>query len=381
VRQALEKKAEARVGEVLKNKWRVDRLLDVGGMAAVYASTHRNGNRVALKVLHPIYAHDPETRRRFLEEGYVANRVNHPDTVRVLDDDVLDDGTAFLVMELLEGQSLEARLKRCHVLAVPAVLFIAHRVLDVLAAGHDQGIIHRDIKPPNVFLTNGGEVKVLDFGLARVRERNLKGSLTKTGMVVGTASYMPPEQARGKRDLIDARTDVWAVGATMFRALTGHYVHEGDTVNERLLAAMSQKARSILTVLPKLKTSVAAAVDVALSFQPKDRWQGARQMHAALGEAYLAVTGKPMPEPAQSAGPDLFAKSVPSAKRTESGALDIPISVVFDPDPAGSSLMVELEDDAGNAERFELRRTAERPMVADGGSDDALSDVTIVEVE
>jgi hypothetical protein len=135
-------------------------------------------------------------------------------------------------------------------------------------------------------------------------------------------------------------------------------------------------------VLPNLEAPVGAAVDVALSFQPKNRWQSARQMQAALDEAYVSVTGKPMPEPAQSTKPDLFARPVASpARRTESGSLDIPISVVFDPDPAGSSLVVELEDDAGNAERFELRRKTERAVVADGESDDALSDVTIVEVD
>src|SRR5689334_12132526 len=265
VNEALAKKARERVGQVFCRKWQVDRLLDMGGMASVYAATHRNGNRVAIKLLHPAYAEHEDVKRRFLEEGYVANKVGHPGAVTVLDDDELEDGTPFLVMELLEGESLEERLKKRTVLGPPAVLIIADRVLDVLAAAHDKGIVHRDIKPANIFLTREGDVKVLDYGLARVRERQLQGSLTRTGMIIGTASFMPPEQARGKRDLIDARTDIWAVGATMFKALTGRYVHEGDSVQERLLAAMSQKARSIATLLPGLPPPIVDVVDRSLA--------------------------------------------------------------------------------------------------------------------
>ena len=137
MKEAQRKNAQARVGQVFAKKWTVDRLLDMGGMASVYVATHRNGNRVAIKVLHSMFAEQPETRNRFLEEGYVANKVGHPAAVTVLDDDTLDDGTPFLVMELLEGESFEERLKKRSVLAPNAVLFIADRVLDVLGAAHE----------------------------------------------------------------------------------------------------------------------------------------------------------------------------------------------------------------------------------------------------
>ena len=176
MRQDLTKEAERRLGSKLRGKWRLDRLIDVGGTAAVYAATHRNGSQVAIKILHEMYATHPETKQRFLEEGYVANKVKHPAVVSIIDDDQLDDGTAFLVMELLEGRSLEDQLKFSKTLGTAPVLFIADSVLGVLAKAHEAGIIHRDIKPPNIYLTTDGQVKVLDFGLARVKERSLKVS-------------------------------------------------------------------------------------------------------------------------------------------------------------------------------------------------------------
>lgn len=376
--EALAKKARERVGQVFARKWHVDSLLDMGGMASVYAATHRNGNRVAIKLLHRAYAETEDVVRRFLEEGYVANKVGHPGAVAVLDDDVLDDGTPFLVMELLDGESLERRLRK-DVLAPSAVLYIADRVLDVLAAAHDKDIVHRDIKPANVYLTRDGSVKVLDFGLARVRERSLKGSLTRTGMIVGTASYMPPEQARGKRDLIDARTDIWAVGATMWKAMTGRHVHDAGTVQERLLAAMSQKARSIAEVMPSLPAPVVQVVDRALAFQKVDRWPSARDMRAALETAYEAVEKKPFPSiPPRVAVADLFPAAQGSLPPPAS--YEVAVSVVFEPDVKTSSIVVDFEDTSGKQGRYELRRKGDGP----GPNDDAtneLSEISVVELD
>src|SRR5262245_57872770 len=164
-------RVKGRIGSLLKAKWRLEKLLGVGGMAAVYAAVHRNQNRVAIKMLHPELSVDPAMRIRFLREGYAANTVDHPGAVRVFDDDVTDDGAAFLVMELLEGETLETRAERVGgKLSAGEVLLLADRLLDVLAAAHKKGIVHRDIKPDNVFLTTQGRLKVLDFGIARLRE-------------------------------------------------------------------------------------------------------------------------------------------------------------------------------------------------------------------
>src|SRR5579859_4899448 len=155
---------------VLKRKWRIVRLLGVGGMAAVYEAVHVNGSRVAIKQLHLELSLDAELRERFLREGYAANKVEHPGAVRVIDDDCAEDGSVFLIMELLEGETLAMRVKRIGKMSEASVLVMADLLLEVLAAAHDKGIVHRDVKPENVFVTRDGGLKLLDFGVARVRE-------------------------------------------------------------------------------------------------------------------------------------------------------------------------------------------------------------------
>src|SRR5580698_5128118 len=153
-------RARGRIGVLLQDKWRLESLLGVGGMAAVYAATHRNGKRVAVKMLHEEFSHDEEVRTRFLQEGYAANIIQHEGAVSVLDDDVAPDGSAFLVMELLEGETVEQRWERLgQRLPVREVLVIGVQLLDVLAIAHEKSIVHRDIKPDNLFLTRAGVLK------------------------------------------------------------------------------------------------------------------------------------------------------------------------------------------------------------------------------
>ncbi|MGH7298313.1 MAG: serine/threonine-protein kinase, partial [Polyangiaceae bacterium] len=217
----VEQRAKARIGTTLNGKYRLDRLLGVGGMASVYAATHRNTKRVAVKVLHTELSVHPGLRTRFMREGYLANTVAHPGAVAVLDDDVAEDGAAFLVMELLEGETLaEAGDRHGGTLPLRAVLAVAYQVLDVLAAASDKNVVHRDIKPPNLFLTRTGHVKVLDFGVARMRQTGGEVA-THSGLAMGTPAFMAPEQALGRSDEIDGLTDLWGLGATMFALLTG----------------------------------------------------------------------------------------------------------------------------------------------------------------
>ncbi|AUX24596.1 protein kinase [Sorangium cellulosum] len=279
---------DALIGHVLRGKWRLDHLLGAGGMAAVYAGTHRNGMRGAVKILRRELSENEEARSRFLREGYVANRVDHPGIVRVLDDDVTEDGAVFLVMELLEGETVEARRARAAggVLGVAEVLAIADELLDVLAVAHERGIVHRDLKPDNLFLTRQGQLKVLDFGIARLNE--LSGptnASTRAGTLMGTPQYMPPEQAKGQWDRVDARADLWAVGSTMFHLLSGRYVHQAETLPLLLLAAMTQPAPPVGSVLPAAPAAVAGVIDVALAFEPERRWPSARAMQRALRQA------------------------------------------------------------------------------------------------
>jgi serine/threonine protein kinase len=289
--QDIKRRAHGRVGAILGRKYRLDRLLGMGGMAAVYAATHcNNKNRVAIKLLHAELSVHGDIRARFLREGYLANSVGHPGAVRVLDDDVAEDGAVFLVMELLDGETLGRRLDRSGgKLEAADVAAIALQLCDVLAAGHARKIVHRDIKPENVFVTSRGEVRVLDFGIARLHDGGASDSSTRTGQMVGTPAFMAPEQARGRSEEIGTHTDVWAVGATMFTSLTGRFVHEARTNNEFMILAATQPATAIADVAPDVPPRLAAIVDRALAFERGARFADAAAMKQALTETLDAL--------------------------------------------------------------------------------------------
>jgi eukaryotic-like serine/threonine-protein kinase len=276
--------AQARVGGVLQDKYRLDALLGLGGMAAVYQAVDRNGERVAVKLLHPQLLSDDDIRKSFLREGFVANLIEHPGAVRVLEKDDPPGGPPYLVMELLEGETLQERLRQRDRLPEEEALVIIYRVLDVLAAAHARGILHLDIKPANVFITRDGGVKVLDFGLAR-----LAGEASRVRMIrldrkttLGTPGFMAPERALGRSDDVDHQTDLWAVGATLFRLLTGRNVHEVVTPDEQMLTAATKPAPRLQSILPQASGQLAAVVDRALAFAKSDRWPDARHMQSAI---------------------------------------------------------------------------------------------------
>ncbi len=306
------RRAQVRVGQLVRGRWHLDSLIGVGGMAAVYAATHRNGKRVALKMLHAEVSTNTEVRQRFVDEGYAANRVGHPGAVSVIDDDVSEDGSAFLVMDLLDGETIETRLHRRGRLWPGEVLPITYALLDVLAAAHDKGIVHRDIKPDNVFVTRDGKVKLLDFGIARMIEPG-RPRTTQSGATMGTPAFMPPEQARGRWDQLDGRTDLWAVGATMFVQLTGRQVREAQTPNEELLLAMTVPAPSLAEFAPDLPKPLIELVDRALASEQDNRWANARAMQAEVrhvqevlgveGTLPIATTSASMPPSADSSAP------------------------------------------------------------------------------
>jgi serine/threonine-protein kinase len=282
--------AERRIGNVIAGKWRVDSLLGSGSMAAVYAVTHRNGARAALKILHPTLCADEGVCERFLGEGYLTNAVKHSGIVRVLDDGMTDDGCVFLVMDLLEGKTLEAfRQDRGGQIPLVELLDIADKLMDVLHAVHEAGIIHRDLKPQNVFVCDDGSVKLLDFGVARVFDGGSQRKLSMFGFVLGTPSFMSPEQAAGSRDQVDHRSDIWSLGATLFTGLTGQTVHLGPHVQAKLLAAATAKARSIAIVKQDLPAPIAAAIDMALRFEKEERWQSVDAFRRTLHDVRLQL--------------------------------------------------------------------------------------------
>ncbi len=267
---------KARVGKVIKGKWTLERLIGAGGMAAVYAAKHEIGRREAIKILHPAVAKDAELLKRFEREARAVNRFDHPAAVQIRDVDVTEDGEPFLVMELIEGESLARRLKRDGPLPVDEVLRIADQLLDVLAAAHAEGVIHRDIKPSNLFVGEDGKLRVLDFGVARITRGKAGTLITEAGTQLGTIAYMPPEQLKGED--IDARADLYAVGATLFRLLTGEKTHAATSEDELARKILGEPARPLAKVSSSVPESVCAIVDLALSRDPEARYPDAATM-------------------------------------------------------------------------------------------------------
>jgi eukaryotic-like serine/threonine-protein kinase len=293
---AVDPRAEERVGSVLHEKWTLERLLGVGGMGAVYAARHRNGARAAVKVLSPSMGRVPHVRKRFLHEGYAANRVDHAGAVKVLDDDVIQDGTeegtAYLVMELLDGESLGDRAKREPPLGERDLLEIADGVLAVLDAAHANGVVHRDLKPDNLFLARdperqGTQIKVLDFGLARLLEAQEQ---TIAGMALGTPTYMSPEQAGGRVDQIDGRTDIYALGSILFQLLTNKRIHDAAHTLGLVVRMATTPAPKLRSIAPDVSEPFARIVDRALAFAREDRYPTAAAMRADVQSALAMST-------------------------------------------------------------------------------------------
>ncbi len=347
----LVERSNARLGTLLRGKYTLNRVLGIGGMATVYAATHRNGKEFAVKVLHADLSLRTDTRTRFLREGYLANRVNHPGAVAVLDDDVDDDGGAFLVMELLHGQTLEA-IWESHgfKLPLPLVVGVGLQLLDVLAAAHTRGLVHRDIKPGNLMLTQDGQVKVLDFGIARLRDMT-NANATQTGMVMGTPAFMAPEHALAKTDEIDAQTDLWAVGATMFTLATGLLVHEAANTQQILVKAATVAARRFVGVMPTAPEVVAAVIDKALAFDKSNRWVNATEMQKALREAAREAYGVVPTAPVLS---ELLDELGAHEKRSAFGETVPPPAGVID-HPPSRALLLEVDDPVESVDKTPVR--------------------------
>lgn len=305
-----------RSGDRVGGGWQLGRLLGSGGMASVYAATDAEGRRAAIKLLHPEMARKRELKERFLREAYVANRIGHPSVVKILDH--ADGPDVFLVVELLEGEPLSARLQRASELSVRDLLGFADQILDALGAAHQAGVVHRDIKPDNVFVTTEGKVKILDFGIARVIDDVPSEFKTRTGLALGTIPYMAPEQALGRRGKVDGRTDLFALGALLFRALTGRRIHEEPSEAELLVAMATKPAPRLAEVAPGVPGAVCAIVDRALAFSQDARYPDAATMRRDV-QAVLAGQVPPFALAANSRAEE--------ATRVEGAATNAPHSL------------------------------------------------------
>jgi eukaryotic-like serine/threonine-protein kinase len=275
---------DSRIGQVLVGKWRLLRLLGRGGFGAVYEAEHvNNGKDVAIKVLDPAAARNPATLQRFLREGRLSNIVG-PDGAAVFDDDyVLPDGTAFQVMELLHGRNLDDVRADApgHRLAEGRVAYVGKRVLEALDKVHRKGIEHLDIKPANLFATDDGRIKVLDFGIARTPADEMS-----EGSYWGTPNYSPPEQARGEWRRVGPPSDQFAVGATLYEMLSGRHIRTSEMPQ---IEAMTREPKPLLSVAPDVSPKLAAVVGRMLAFDPRDRWPSDVAALEALDEATSPV--------------------------------------------------------------------------------------------
>jgi eukaryotic-like serine/threonine-protein kinase len=299
------------IGQQFGN-YRAVSLLGEGGMGAVYLAEHPAiGRRVAVKVLHKNYIRDENLLTRFLNEARAANAIRHPNIIEILDSGTIADGTPFLVMELLEGESLGTRIRRDGALSIQTAVEFCYQTASALGAAHKKGIVHRDLKPDNLFVVpdphdpERERIKVLDFGIAKLQQSANDSVKTRTGTLMGTPIYMSPEQCRGTRT-VDHRSDIYSLGIIFFEMLCGQppFVSEGfgELVNMHLNVAPAAPS----TQNAKVSPTIDAIVLKMLSKNPDERFADMGELMTALkasGGSTFVVRG------AQPSSPELGNKT------------------------------------------------------------------------
>ncbi|HEV3133711.1 MAG TPA: protein kinase [Acidimicrobiia bacterium] len=283
----------ATAGRVLGGRYRLDRELARGGMATVWiAEDPLLSRRVAVKLLLPALAVDEALRLRFRNEAIAAAKLTHPGIVATYDTGD-DDGTAYIVMELVEGITLRHLIHERGRLPVPEAADIASQVADAIEHAHRQGLVHRDIKPANVLVQPDGRVKVTDFGIAKAAGGD---DLTRTGTVVGTARYLAPEQVNGHK--VDGRADVYALGLILYEMLAGSAPFAGDSDMATAVARLTNAPEPIRTARPEVSRHLEDVVARSLARDPEYRYQSAREFKDALTPGHdTAPTGPLAPPP------------------------------------------------------------------------------------
>jgi tRNA A-37 threonylcarbamoyl transferase component Bud32 len=279
-------KADDLVGTTLSGTYTIVRILGEGGMGRVYEAQHTRiaGKRYALKTLHQKYARQPDLLTRFQREAEAAASIQSPNVVGVHDVDRTSDGRPFIVAEYLEGTELGDHLLKVRKIPVGLAVRIARQVCKALTAAHAKGVVHRDLKPENVFLTGdlaNPIAKVIDFGISRSDDQP-GPALTKTGMIIGTPSFMPPEQAQGER--VDHRADIYAVGAILYCALTGRRPFDRDDPVATLVAVLAGDPPRPRSVDPSIPEKLEMVIQRAMARSPGDRYQTMLDLDVALAQ-------------------------------------------------------------------------------------------------
>lgn len=300
------------IGTVLDGKWKLVRVLGRGGMGVVYEGLNTViGKRVALKFIDAPIAADPEVVSRFQREAQAASAVDSAHIVQIFDTGTAPDGAPYLVMELLQGETLGARIRRLGRLSVEETVHVLCQVLRGLGRAHAAGVIHRDLKPDNIFLVDRDDdpifVKLLDFGISKISRQTTESghTLTRKGAVLGTPYYMSPEQAQAHHDL-DGRTDLFSVGAIAFECLHGKAPYAGLEAYEAIIVAIVTRDSPSLRVLhPELPAPLCEVVQRALARDRDVRFESAAAMLEALRRAAPEFAG--LPRSSSNSGPVLAA--------------------------------------------------------------------------
>jgi serine/threonine-protein kinase len=282
---------KTRVGQTVCGKYKLVRVLGKGGMGEVYEAQHSVvGRRFAIKFLHPNLAGNTEVVARFQREAQSAGKLENENIAAVVDAGTADDGAPYLVMEYLEGEDLAHLLSRCGPLPVPRAAYIIIQACRGLVSAHEHNIVHRDLKPENLFVcrrNDGGDlVKVLDFGIAKLRATGDGTGLTHTGTTMGTPFYMSLEQARGAKE-VDHRTDIYSLGVILYEILTGAKPHPGDSYNQILYHVIAHEPAPLDSVRSGLPAGLPAVVNKAMAREASDRFASV----AGLKDALLPFAG------------------------------------------------------------------------------------------
>ena len=293
-------KLGALTGAVLGGAYEVIRLLGEGGMGAVYESTHlRLNKRVAIKVMARDLASNEEALARFRREAEVTSRLGHPHLVNVMDFGATDSGEPYLVMEYLDGEDLDHRIRNLGRLPLETAVEITRQVASALAAAHDEGIVHRDLKPANIYLVKvKGEadfVKVLDFGISKIKASRTK--LTRASAVMGTPEYMSPEQATGLIEEIDHRADQWALGCIAWEMLSGYAPFRADDMAALFYQVINMDPHPLSKRAPGLPPDVEPVLRRALAKQAEDRYPSIKDFARAFEAAATGFTRELTPPP------------------------------------------------------------------------------------
>ena len=257
------------VGEVLSDRYEVEELVGTGGMSSVYRAHDRLLDRkVALKVLHQHYSEDEDYVERFRREARAVAALSHPNIVTVIDRGE-HAGRQFIVFEYIDGENLKALIQRRGPAPVTTALELAMQIARGLSFAHQQGLVHRDVKPQNILLNGDGQAKVTDFGIAR--SLDVQHGMTQTGTVLGTSDYIAPEQAQGQR--VDEHTDVYSLGVVLYEMLTNEVPYPGENFVAVAMRHINEEPPPIRDKRPDVSPRLEAAVQRAMAKRPEDRFQ------------------------------------------------------------------------------------------------------------